>query len=380
MTELGKSETLRYSRHLVMPEIGIEGQRRLKAGRVLCVGAGGLGSPTALYLAAAGVGQLGLVEFDTLDLSNLQRQILYRNEDVGRAKLDVAVEQLSRLNPEIEVRPHPLRLDAGNILEVIRDYDVIVDGSDNFATRYLVNDACVHTGKPNVHASVLRFEGQLSVFDATRGPCLRCLFPEPPPPDRVPSCSEGGVLGAVPGVLGSLQALEAIKLIVGSGEPLIGRLLLFEGLGGSFRELRIERDPDCPCCGRSTGAGDYEVFAATWAAGNGAEAADEVERIAPEQLEQQLSGAASMQLLDVRQPEEYAIAHIPGSRLLPLGELELRLEELDRDAEYVVICHRGGRSERACRQLRAAGFRRLLLLEGGVDAWAAVIDTDLPRY
>ncbi len=376
MAEPGIEDSLRYSRHLVMPEVGVEGQRRLRESRVLCVGAGGLGSPAALYLAAAGVGTLGIVEADVVDLSNIQRQVLYATADVGRAKLEAATERLAALNPGTEVVPHPVRLQAENAMEIVAQYDVVVDGSDNFPTRYLVNDACVLAGKPDVHASVFRFEGQLAVFDASRGPCYRCLFPEPPPPELVPSCAEGGVLGALPGILGSLQALETIKLLLGKGDPLVGRLLLFDGLGMSFRELPVSRDPDCPACGERptiTAPVDYEIFCSSWAG-------EPVQTMTPEQLAQRLDSGHDAQLLDVREPPEHAIASIDGFLLIPLGELEQRLGELDRQRECVVTCHRGGRSAQACALLRAAGFSRVVSLEGGIDAWAQRVEPGMARY
>ncbi|MFV8818034.1 molybdopterin-synthase adenylyltransferase MoeB [Haliea sp. E17] len=381
MPELNKAEYLRYSRHLVMPEIGPAGQQRLKAARVLCVGAGGLGSPAALYLAAAGIGHLGIAEFDTLDLSNLQRQVLYASDEVGQPKLDAACARLAALNPEITIQPHPMRLEADNVMALIEGYDVIIDGSDNFATRYLLNAACIAAGKPDVHASVLRFEGQLTVFDARQGPCLRCLFPEPPPAELVPSCSEGGVLGVIPGILGSLQALEAIKLVLGIGEPLIGRLLLVDGLGMHFRELELRRDPQCPGCGpHRESSGSYEVFSASWAAHNGGSAQPAASTISPAALAVRLAGGDPPRVLDVRQAQEYAIAHIEGSLLLPLDELEQGLRQLDPTAHYVLTCHHGGRSERAWQQLRMAGFERISVLEGGIDAWALTVDRELPRY
>lgn len=392
MTELSKEELQRYSRHLVMPEVSLSGQLTLKRARVLCVGAGGLGSPVALYLAAAGVGTLGLVEFDSVDLSNIQRQILYRSTDVGRLKLDAACERLRQLNPHIELVPHALRLDAGNVMSIIEHYDIVVDGSDNFPTRYLVNDAAVIAGKPNVHASVYRFEGQVSVFHAARGPCYSCLFPEPPPAGLVPSCAEGGVLGMLPGIIGSLQALEVVKLILGVGEPLIGRLLAFDGLRGTFRELQVDKDPHCAVCGvdASLAAPRSEVgllpgacVAEGFVSGHGYEhehAADAIPTITVEELAAELQGHHSVTLLDVRDPAEVALARIPGAMLIPLGELALRLGELNPASTYVVTCHRGGRSLRACALLREAGFNHVKNLQGGIDAWAQRIDTSMARY
>lgn len=374
MADLSRDELLRYNRHIVMPEITLAGQQQLKDTRVLCVGAGGLGSPLALYLAAAGIGRLGLVEFDTVDLSNIQRQVLYTTADVGRPKLEAARERLAALNPEIEIVPHPVQLDADNVLELAAGYDILVDGSDNFPTRYLVNDAAVLGGKPLVHASVFRFEGQLSVFDPPRGPCYRCLFPEPPPAELVPSCAEGGVLGILPGILGSMQALEVVKLALGQGEPLRGRMLQFDGLAGRWRELPVARDPACPLCG------DSPSITAPRAPAAPACADSAVARMSPETLAARIAAGEATVLLDVREPQELAIAAIPGALAIPLAELPRRLAELDPAAPCVVTCHRGPRSERACRLLREAGFRELWSLEGGIDAWAERIDPGLARY
>lgn len=381
MTELSREELERYSRHLVMPEVSLAGQLALKNARVLCVGAGGLGSPVALYLAAAGVGTLGLVEFDTVDLSNIQRQVLFATADVGRPKLDAARERLRRLNPHVELVPHADRLSAGNAMSIISDYHVVVDGSDNFSTRYLVNDAAVLAGIPNVHASVYRFEGQLSVFDATRGPCYSCLFPEPPPAGLVPSCAEGGVLGMLPGVLGTLQALEVVKLILGCGEPLIGRLLTFDGLRGAFRELRVRKDEQCAVCGAaSTLRAPRADFTNVLNACATPEGDAATHAITVEELAGKLQSGLPVNLLDVREPGEFAIARIAGATLLPLGELPARLPELDAGQDYIVTCHKGGRASRACALLREAGFGQVRILEGGVDAWAARIDPSMPRY
>jgi len=379
---LSRDEILRYSRHLLLPEVTLAGQRRLKEARVLVVGAGGLGSPLALYLAAAGVGRIGLVEFDALDLTNLQRQVLYATSDVGRPKLDAARERLADLNPEIEVVPHAVRLDSSNVMEIVAGYDVVADGTDNFPTRYLVNDACALAGKPNVYASVFRFDGQLSVFDAARGPCYRCLFPEPPPPGLVPSCADGGVLGVLPGILGSLQALEVLKLLLGRGEPMIGRLLLFDALGLTCREIAVRKDPACPLCGERraiTAPVDYEAFCGL----RGEEApadAPGLPTLSVEELRDRRAAGEAVELLDVREPHEAAIARIPGARLLPLSELPARLSELDSAREYTLHCHRGTRSVQAYELLRRAGFAKLRVLAGGVDAWAERIDPSLPRY
>jgi molybdopterin/thiamine biosynthesis adenylyltransferase/rhodanese-related sulfurtransferase len=378
MAELSQEQVLRYSRQWVLPEVGPEGQQRLGEARVLCVGAGGLGSPLALYLTAAGIGTLGLVDFDTVDLSNIQRQILYGSGDAGRPKLEAARERLVGLNPHVRVISHPVRLAADNVSALVADYDILVDGSDNFGTRYLLNDAAVLAGKPLVHASVFRFEGQLSVFDASCGPCLRCLFPEPPPPGLVPSCAEGGVMGMVPGILGSMQALEVVKLVLGRGEILRGRLLLFDGLAGSWRELPVQRDPDCPLCGRAP-----SIFAPVDYAASCAGAALEepaTETIPVEEVAARLALEPTLQLLDVREATEYAIARISGSTLIPLVELPGRLAELDPGQTWVVTCHRGPRALRACALLRQAGFQQVLLLEGGIDAWAERIDPGMRRY
>jgi adenylyltransferase/sulfurtransferase len=380
MPDLSTPEILRYGRHLVMPEVTIEGQKKLKSARVLCIGAGGLGSPASLYLAAAGVGTLGLVEYDTVDLSNIQRQILYATADVGRPKLDAAVERLSALNTDIEIVRHDLRLTSGNVLDIVAGYDVVVDGTDNFPTRYLVNDACVMSGKPNVYGSIFRFEGQVSVFDARRGPCYRCLFPEPPPPGAVPSCAEGGVLGVLPGIIGSLQALEVIKIVLGVGEALVGRLVLFDALAFEFRELRLKKDRHCVVCGEApsiTAPIDYDAFCqgpAPPAAGG------EPARISVREFARLKESNADVELLDVRNPYEVDVAAIGGAVLIPLDQLPARIGELDPAQRYVVTCHHGPRAVHACRLLAAAGFDRLEVLEGGLDAWAVEVDPSVARY
>jgi adenylyltransferase/sulfurtransferase len=382
MAALSNDEILRYSRHLVMPEVTLEGQRRLKNARVLCVGVGGLGSPVSLYLAAAGVGTIGLVDFDTVDLTNIQRQVLYSTADVGRPKLEAACERLAALNPEISIVPHATRLSAANVMSLVGGYDLVVDGTDNFQARYLVNDACVLAGKPNVHASIFRFEGQLSVFDATRGPCYRCLFPEPPPPGLVPSCADGGVLGVLPGIVGALQALEALKLVLCIGEPLIGRLIHFDALAFGTRELRVKKDPQCRVCGDAptiVEPVEYEGYCAVEGGSADASAAG-VARLSVEELHARRQAGEAFTLIDVREPHEYAIARIPGAMLLPLGELPSRLHELDSAVTYTLSCHRGTRSVEAYRLLSRAGFGRLQVLDGGVDAWAARIDPAMPRY
>jgi molybdopterin/thiamine biosynthesis adenylyltransferase/rhodanese-related sulfurtransferase len=382
MASLSRDEILRYSRHLVMPEVTLEGQLKLKHARVLCVGAGGLGSPLTLYLAAAGVGTIGVVDFDTVDLTNIQRQILYQTSDVGRPKLDAARERLARLNPEIRIVPHATRLTSDNVMEVIRDYDIVADGTDNFPTRYLVNDACVLSRKPNVYASIFRFDGQLSVFDANRGPCYRCLFPEPPPPGMVPSCADGGVLGVLPGIVGAMQALEVVKLILGAGEPLIGRLVLFDALGFKFHEVALRKDPGCAVCGDAptiVAPIDYDEFCGI----RGAEADADVRglpTLSVEELNSRRQAGETFELLDVREPHEYEIVRIPGAVLFPLSDLPARLHELDSAHTYTLSCHHGIRSVQAYHLLRQAGFRRLQILAGGVDAWAATIDPSMPRY
>lgn len=390
--DFSPAELRRYARHLILPDFGVEGQRRLKAARVLLVGAGGLGSPAGLYLAAAGVGRLGVVDFDSVDESNLQRQVLYGQGDLGRPKVEAAAARLADVNGEIEVVPHALRLDASNALDLVAEYDVVVDGSDNFPTRYLVNDACVLAGKPNVYGSIFRFEGQVSVFWGERGPCYRCLFAEPPPPGLVPSCAEGGVLGVLPGVIGALQANEAIKLAAGIGEPMIGRLLLFDALRLSFREVRLEKNPDCPVCSEQptqTGLIDYERFCGVVEEGEaegavGEEAAGDGDElpfdIDPETLARWLDEGRELTLLDVRTPPEHAIARLPGSRLVPIQELSRRWQELaDAPVPVVAYCHHGPRSAQATELLRRHGIPTVNLA-GGIDAWSERVDPSVPRY
>jgi len=375
-TKLSQEERLRYSRHLLMPEVGPEGQDRLKAARVLCIGAGGLGSPAALYLAAAGVGKLGLVDSDDVDLSNLQRQILHGTKDVGRKKLDSARDRLRDANPNVRVEPHQMRFAAENALDLVGQYDIIVDGSDNFPTRYLSNDACVWARKPNVYGSVFRFDGQATVFAPhLNGPCYRCLFPEPPEPGTVPNCAEAGVLGVLPGLIGLVQAIEAIKLILGKGETLVGRLLHFDAMKMKFREFQLRRDPECPVCGKSptiTAPIDYEAFCGT--------AASVVPEISVQQLKQKMEKRAPVTVVDVREPFEYEIAKIDGSKLIPLGELPSRLGELPRDQEIVVHCHSGMRSAQAVQIMRDSGFANVFNLEGGIDKWSDEIDPAVPKY
>ena len=377
---LSHAELIRYSRHLVLPAFGVEGQERLKAARVLIVGAGGLGSPAALYLAAAGVGTLGLVDWDVVDRSNLQRQVLHGTEMVGRAKLDSARARIADLNPHVHLETISARLTSANALEILTGWDVVLDGSDNFPTRYLVNDACVLLDVPNVYGAVLRFAGQASVFDARRGPCYRCLFREPPPPELVPSCAEGGVLGVLPGIIGSLQALEAIKLVTGVGTSLVGRLLLFDGLQLQFREITLSKDPDCVVCGPHpsvTRLIDYEAFCGI---GEGDRGMRDSGEITPGELSAERGRTTDLVVLDVREPFEWEIAHLAGARHIPLGQLPARLSELDGHADIVVYCHHGTRSARAVEFLRAAGYSKVRNLTGGIDAWATQVDAETPRY
>jgi sulfur-carrier protein adenylyltransferase/sulfurtransferase len=374
---LSHDELIRYSRHLILPEIGLAGQERLKAARVLLVGAGGLGSPAALYLAAAGIGTIGLIDFDVVDRSNLQRQVVHGTAAVGTSKLVSARGRLADLNPHVQVETIEARLTAANALEHLRGWDVVLDGSDNFPTRYLVNDACVLLKLPTVYGAVLRFEGQVSVFDARRGPCYRCLYREPPPPELVPSCAEGGVVGVVPGIIGSLQALEAIKLITGIGTPLIGRLVLFDGMKLQFREIALTKDPECVVCGPHptvTGLIDYEAFCGVGAppVANG--------EISATDAAAARGRDRSVVLLDVREPFEWDIVHVDGARHVPLRELPARLRELDGHAEVLVYCHHGTRSRQAMELLRAAGFSKVRSVRGGIDAWAAEVDPRLARY
>jgi adenylyltransferase/sulfurtransferase len=386
LPQLTNDEVQRYSRHLIMPEVGVDGQRKLKAASVLCIGAGGLGSPAALYLAAAGVGTLGLVDFDAVDASNLQRQILHSTRDVGRSKLQSARDRLSALNPALNIRTHETALTSANALEIFRDYDVIVDGADNFPTRYLVNDACVFLRKPNAYGSIFRFEGQASVFATVGGPCYRCLYPEPPPPGLVPSCAEGGVLGVLPGVIGTIQATEAIKLIIGAGKPLIGRLMLYDALAMRFRELKLQRDPECPVCGDHptvTSLIDYEQFCGIRPATSGAPGLPAELETTVEDLKARIDGGRPTYILDVREPQEYQICRIPGSVLIPLGQLPARLAELPSASDgpdIVVQCKSGVRSAKAVKLLREQGFDRVQNLRGGILAWIDRIDPTQAKY
>jgi sulfur-carrier protein adenylyltransferase/sulfurtransferase len=385
-TPLSSQETLRYARHLVLPEIGPAGQKRLKSARVLLVGAGGLGSPVSLYLAAAGVGTIGLVDFDVVDLTNLQRQILHGTSDVGRLKLDSARDRLREINPHVVIEGYRERLTSENALEIIAGYDVVVDGTDNFPTRYLVNDACVLLGRPNVYGSIFRFEGQNSVFWGERGPCYRCLFAEPPPPGLVPSCAEGGVLGVVPGIVGTIQAMETIKLILGLGDSLVGRLLILDAMRMKFRELRLKKDPDCPICGQSPRIReliDYERFCGydTDHKGEGMDDQDTPE-MAVTELKQRLDRGEKLTIIDVREPYEWEIGNLGphGAKLIPLGELPQRAGEIDRDATVVLQCRSGARSERALHFLRSQGYSKLYNLEGGILAWSDQVDPSIPKY
>ena len=373
---LTDEEALRYGRHLILPEVGAEGQRRLKQARVLLVGAGGLGSPAALYLAAAGVGHLGLCEFDTVDRSNLQRQVLYGTRDVGRSKVEAARERLADLNPNVHVEPHAVRLDRANALELVQAHDLVVDGTDNFATRYLVNDACVLAGRPNVYASIFRFEGQASIFATADGPCYRCLHPEPPPPGLVPSCAEGGVLGVLPGLLGLVQATEALKLILGIGEPLIGRLLLVDALSMRFQSMKLRRDPRCPACGTRTlrELPDHEALCA----GPAASAARGLGEYTPRELAARLASGLPVELVDVRERNEWAVTRLPGARLAPLSELDAHLAALPRDRDLVLYCKGGVRSATAARRLFDAGFTRVWHLAGGLNRWTAELGPPPP--
>ena len=377
---LNNDEILRYSRHLIMPEVGMEGQQKLKAARVLCIGAGGLGSPLALYLAAAGVGTLGLVDFDVVDFTNLQRQVIHSTADVGRKKLDSAAEKMQAINPHVKIVKHEVALSSENALDILKDYDLVVDGTDNFPTRYLVNDACVLTGKPNVYGSIFRFEGQASVFATKEGPCYRCLYPEPPPPGLVPSCAEGGVLGILPGLVGVMQATEVIKLILGKGEPLIGRLLLIDALGMKFRELKLRKNPDCPACGTHptvTKLIDYNEFCGI--RGEDKPVESNVSEMQVEELKRRLDAGEPLFVLDVREPHEYQICNI-GGHLIPLGDLPKRVHELDSSREIVAHCRSGVRSAKAVAFLRQAGFRKVHNLAGGILAWADRVDPKMPKY
>jgi molybdopterin/thiamine biosynthesis adenylyltransferase/rhodanese-related sulfurtransferase len=385
LPQLTNDEIKRYSRHLIMPEVGVDGQRRLKAGKVLCIGAGGLGSPAAMYLAAAGVGTIGLVDYDVVDFSNLQRQIIHGTPDVGRSKLASAKDRLHGINPHVDIPTYETALSSENALKLFEPYDVILDGTDNFPTRYLTNDACVLLGKPNAYGSIFRFEGQASVFATKNGPCYRCLYPEPPPPGLVPSCAEGGVLGVLPGIIGVIQATEAVKLIAGIGEPLIGRFLIYDALRMHFRELKLRKDPDCPVCGTHPTVKkliDYEQFCGLRPTAPEAvpvNTSNTLEITAVE-LKQRLDRGDKLRIIDVREPNEWQINRIPGAQLIPLGEIPRRYAELDPDEEFVVQCKVGGRSAKAADFLRSVGFKRVLNLRGGILEWIDKVDPSQPKY
>jgi sulfur-carrier protein adenylyltransferase/sulfurtransferase len=378
---LSKEEVLRYSRHLIMPEVGMDGQLKLKAAKVLLVGAGGLGAPLGMYLAAAGIGRIGIVDFDIVDFTNLQRQIIHGTKDVGRKKLDSAAETMQDINPYVQIDKYEVPLTSDNALDIIKDYDMVIDGTDNFPTRYLVNDACVLLKKPNVYGSIFRFEGQATVFAYGDGPCYRCLYPEPPPPGLVPSCAEGGVLGILPGMIGIVQATEAVKLILGTGEPLIGRLLLYDALAMRFRELKLRRNPECPVCGDHptvTKLIDYQEFCGF---GRGEEPVVETSGdIEPTEVKEKIDRGDDFVLIDVREPHEYQICNIPYAKLIPLGELPKRVNELNTTDEIVAHCKSGVRSAKAVEFLKQAGFKRIRNMKGGILAWSDKVDPSVPKY
>ena len=379
--ELSNEEIARYSRHLILPEVGMEGQLKLKQAKVAMIGAGGLGAPLGLYLAAAGVGRIGLVDFDVVDASNLQRQVIHGTKDIGRKKLDSAADRMRDINPNIQIDKYDTGLTSENAFEVLKHYDLVVDGTDNFPTRYLVNDACVLLKKPNVYGSIFRFEGQATVFAYEDGPCYRCLYPEPPPPGLVPSCAEGGVLGILPGIIGLVQATEAVKIILGVGETLKGRLLLYDALGMRFRELKLRRDPECPVCGDHptlTKLIDYQEFCGVKPMSS--QAVPSSEQIDAAELKQKLDRGDDFVLIDVREPHEYQIARIPGARLIPLGDLPKRLSELDPEANIVAHCKSGGRSQKAVDLLKQNGFRHVSNMMGGITAWSDKVDPSVPKY
>jgi sulfur-carrier protein adenylyltransferase/sulfurtransferase len=383
MSTLSNEEILRYSRHLIMPEVGMAGQEKLKSASILLIGAGGLGSPLAMYLAAAGVGKLGLVDFDVVDHSNLHRQVIHATANVGIPKVESAKKRIAEINPNVEVVTYMHPINRDNVLGILKDYDMVIDGTDNFPTRYLVNDAAVMLGKANIYGSIFRFDGQVTVFDPKRGgPCYRCLYPEPPPPGMVPSCAEGGVLGVLPGTVGLLQATEAVKLIIGNGKPLLGRLLLFNALDMSFRELKVRKDPHCPLCGTNPTIKeliDYETFCGV---GRGNEekfeaAGAEIDAIT---LKEWMDAKKKFVLVDVREPQEFEIAALPGAKLIPLGQIAARVSELDSADEIVLQCHHGSRSARAQAALAKFGFKKTYNLAGGIDAWATDVEPGMPRY
>src|SRR5215203_513108 len=381
LPELSRDESIRFSRHITLGEVGVLGQRRLKAARVLCVGAGGLGSPAALYLAAAGVGTIGIVEFDTVDASNLHRQVLYSVADVGRSKLEAAAERLRGVNPEITIDAHHTTLDASNALQLVSGYDVVVDGTDNFTARYLVNDACVMARKPNAFGAIFQFEGQASVFAAENGPCYRCLHPEPPPPGLVPSCAEAGVLGVLPGIIGTIQATETIKLLLGIGEPLIGRFVIYDALRMRFRELKLSRDPQCAVCGDNPSILELKAYDGYCSSAHQPGLGETRDMdITVRELKERMDRGDAPIVIDVREPNEHAICQIPGARLIPQGQLAQHLAEFDPSAEVVVHCKMGGRSGRAVAMMRQHGFTNARNLTGGVLAWVSEIDPTQPKY
>ena len=380
---LSKDEILRYSRHLIMPEVGVDGQLKLKKASVLLVGTGGLGAPTALYLAAAGIGRIGLVDFDVVDYTNLQRQVIHGTKDVGKPKIDSAIESMKDINPYVQLDRHEVALTSENALDILKDYDYIVDGTDNFPTRYLVNDACVLLKKPNVYGSIFRFEGQATIFAYPGGPCYRCLYPEPPPPGLVPSCAEGGVLGILPGIIGLVQATETVKLALGIGTPLIGRLMLYDALGMKFRELKLRRDPNCPACGDHptiTKLIDYQQFCGMPHREEETKPVTASGDIDAIELKAKIDRGDNFKLIDVREPHEFQIGRIPGSTLIPLGELPKHLNELDPSAEYVMHCKMGGRSAKAVELMKQSGFKNVRNMTGGILAWSDKVDPSVPKY
>ncbi len=380
---LTKDQVTRYSRHLVLPEVGVEGQEKLLASSVLCIGAGGLGSPLGLYLAATGIGRLGLVDFDTVDFSNLQRQVIHFTDDVGRPKVESAREKIQKINPDAKVEVYKERLTKDNIMGIIKSYDVIIDGTDNFATRYLTNDACIFANKPNIYGSIFRFEGQTTVFYPGKGPCYRCLYPEPPPPGMVPSCAEGGVLGILPGIIGLIQATEAVKVILGKGDLLVGRLLLYSALEMKFKEVKLRRDPKCPVCGDNPTVKqliDYEEFCGLGRGGAEGAAAAAHQDITAKELKAWMDGKKKFVLVDVREPEEFEICRIPGSKLIPLASLPQHVHEFSKDEEIVLHCKSGGRSMKALNTLKQYGFKKLHNLKGGITAWADDVDKTVAKY
>ena len=374
---LTQEEVSRYSRHLIMPEVGVAGQEKLKAAKVLLIGTGGLGAPVAMYLAAAGVGTIGLVDFDVVDVSNLQRQVIHGTKDIGKKKIDSAEETMRDINPLINIIKHEVALSSANALEILKDYDIIADGTDNFPTRFLINDACVLLNKPNVYASIFRFEGQATIFAAEGGPCYRCLYPEPPPPGLVPSCAEGGVLGILPGVVGLLQATEVVKLILGAGEPLIGRLLLYDALAMKFRELKLRKNPECLCATGQVKLIDYEQFCGI---PKQPEPPPMSAEISPKEVKALIDAKENFVLIDVREPHEFQIGRIPASTLIPLGDLPKKVAELDPAANYVLHCKMGGRSAKGCDVLRQAGFKNVRNMTGGISAWSDQVDPSVPKY